>query len=205
MSKYAGSPGPQHPVGEDVRVRRAALARDRVDALDVLGAELEEHLVDERDAVVLAEARAASPCRARRRPRRPSRTPSSSSVISSCVLILRTSCISAWPSTTCDAGLLQREQHRQLDEVDAERLVRAGRAPRARRGSSPRPTRRGPRPRRAASRCRRASARRREPRAVERVVPRGRAEVPQDRLAVLRQQAEADQLVDTPTCRCGSP
>jgi hypothetical protein len=38
-------------------VRAAALARDRVDAFDVLRAEVEEHLVDERDALVLAHPR----------------------------------------------------------------------------------------------------------------------------------------------------
>ena len=46
--------GTQHAVGVDVRVRRAALAGDRVDALDVLGAEVVEHLADEPDALVLA-------------------------------------------------------------------------------------------------------------------------------------------------------
>ncbi len=47
----------QHAVGEDVRVRAAPLAGDRVDPLDVLGAELEEPLADERDALVLAHPR----------------------------------------------------------------------------------------------------------------------------------------------------
>src|SRR5204862_348762 len=41
----------QHAVGEVVGMRAAALARDRVDPLDVLGAELVEALRDERDAV----------------------------------------------------------------------------------------------------------------------------------------------------------
>src|SRR5437868_4402081 len=48
--------GPQHAVGEHMWMRAATLARDRVDALHMLRAQLVEHLVDERDAVVLAEA-----------------------------------------------------------------------------------------------------------------------------------------------------
>ena len=56
MSKNAGSPGPDEPVGEHVRMRRAALARDRVDALHVLRAEVVEGLRDEADRLVLAHA-----------------------------------------------------------------------------------------------------------------------------------------------------
>ena len=58
MSKNAGSPGRIEPVAVDVRVRRAALAGDRVDALDVLAAEVVEHLADQADALVLPHARA---------------------------------------------------------------------------------------------------------------------------------------------------
>ena len=43
------------PVREDVRVRAAALARDRVDRLDELGAHLEQPRVGERDDVALAD------------------------------------------------------------------------------------------------------------------------------------------------------
>ena len=39
-----GVAGPQNPIGEDMRVRVAALARDRVDALDVLGAQVVQDL-----------------------------------------------------------------------------------------------------------------------------------------------------------------
>ena len=42
-----------------------------------------------------------------------------------------------------------------------------------------------------------------EPRAVELVMPRGRAEVPQDRLVALRQQREADELVHRPRADVG--
>ena len=48
--------GTQHAIGEHVRMRATALARNRVYALHMLGAELVQHLVHERDALVLAEA-----------------------------------------------------------------------------------------------------------------------------------------------------
>ena len=48
--------GPQHPVGEIVRVRIAALAGDGVDRLRVVGAVGVEKLVDLGDDVILADA-----------------------------------------------------------------------------------------------------------------------------------------------------
>ena len=47
----------------------------------------------------------------------------SSSVISSRVLITRARCISCWPSTTSMPARLQREHHRRLDHVHAQRLA----------------------------------------------------------------------------------
>ena len=47
----------QQPVGEDVRVRVAAVARDGVDRLDLLGAELEQQPLRLGDDLVLAHAR----------------------------------------------------------------------------------------------------------------------------------------------------
>ncbi len=52
---------PQQPVGEDVRVRVAAVARDGVDRLDLLGAHLEQQLLRARDDLVLVDARAEHP------------------------------------------------------------------------------------------------------------------------------------------------
>jgi hypothetical protein len=52
---------PDHPVGPiavDMWMRRAPLAGDRVDALDVLAAEVVEHLADQPNALVFAYARA---------------------------------------------------------------------------------------------------------------------------------------------------
>ena len=73
MSKNAGSPGAENPVAVDVRVRRAPLAGDGVDAFDVLAAGVVERLGHEPDALVLAHARGAGTRRARRRRRPPSR------------------------------------------------------------------------------------------------------------------------------------
>ena len=56
MSKNAWSPGPDQPVGEVVRVRVAALARDRVDRLDLVRAHLVQPLVGQRDDLVLPDA-----------------------------------------------------------------------------------------------------------------------------------------------------
>ena len=49
--------GPDDAVGEVVRMRVASLARDRVDRLHLVAAELIESLVRERDDLVLAHAR----------------------------------------------------------------------------------------------------------------------------------------------------
>ena len=57
MSKNAWSPWADHAVGEVVRMRVAALAGNRVDRLDVVGAELVEHLVGERHDISLAHPR----------------------------------------------------------------------------------------------------------------------------------------------------
>ena len=48
--------GPDDPVAEDVRVRAAALARHRVDVVDVLRPEIEQDLGDLRDQLALADA-----------------------------------------------------------------------------------------------------------------------------------------------------
>ena len=46
-----------------------------------------------------------------------------SSVISSLLLISRASSMTCWPSRTFEPGLLQLEQHRRLDHIDADRHV----------------------------------------------------------------------------------
>ena len=51
----------QQPVGKRVRMRVAAVARDRVDRLDVLRAEIEQHLHRLRDDLVLGDSRPERP------------------------------------------------------------------------------------------------------------------------------------------------
>ena len=48
--------GAQHAVGENVRVRIAALAGNRVDRFDVLRAQVVENFADQADGFVLAHA-----------------------------------------------------------------------------------------------------------------------------------------------------
>ena len=115
--------GADQPVAVDVRVRRAALAGDRVDALDVLAAEVVEHLADQADALVLPHAGAQEPVQLlvggvdhRARLGRAGRSRPA-------VLIRRASRKTCWPSTTSSPASLQRGQHRHLDQVDADRLV----------------------------------------------------------------------------------
>ena len=47
---------PQHAIGKIMRMRITALAGDRIDRLDVVGAHLVKHLVGKRDDVVFAHA-----------------------------------------------------------------------------------------------------------------------------------------------------
>src|SRR2546426_880806 len=93
---------------------------------------------------------------------------------------------------TCGCGL-----HGQLDDVDAERLSKEASlleldADLLRHGL--RAARNGPAQRRDPG-ARAAVA---EPRVVQLVVPRGRAEVPHDRVVAARQEAEANVFVDGP-------
>jgi len=114
--------GAQHPVGEDVRVRAAALARDGVDALDVLRAELEQPLADERDALVLAHPglqrlEEVVVRRVHHRARGVQQRDLVHRLDHADVLHQRLAV------DDLDARRLERAQDRQLDDVDAERLV----------------------------------------------------------------------------------
>ena len=120
--EVGGVARPQHAVGEDVRVRAAPLARDRVDALDVLGAELEQPLADERDAFVLANARLQRleeilVRRVDHRARHVQQRDLVGGLHHARVLHQRL------PVDDRDPGRLERAQDGQLDDVDAERLA----------------------------------------------------------------------------------
>ena len=110
------------PITEDVRVRRAPLARDRVHAFDVLGAQVVQRLVDQTDALVLAHARSQERVELfvggvdhRRGVRQ--------QLISSAVLMRRASRNTCWPSTSVIPSLREGREDRHLDDVDADRLV----------------------------------------------------------------------------------
>ena len=197
-------PGAQRAVGEHVRVRAAALARDRVDALDELRPHVVEDLVDQRDALVLAEPG----------PHRPVEL-LVSGVDHHAGLVEQGDLVNGLDHPRLlqqllavdhlDPEPLQREQDRRLDRVDPERLAEQapllelgvdllGDALGAPGGRVHRPAHgRDPGPRAAVA----------EPRVVELVMAGGGAEVPHDRLVVLRQEAEAVELVRGPGADVG--
>ena len=193
--------GPQQAVGERVRMRVAAIARDGVDRLDVLGAELEEEPASPRRRPGSLSRPGAASGRSRRRPHRRSPAAWSSSAISSSVLILRASSITGCASAMCDARALQREQRRHVGDVDAERLagetaleqlvgdMRGERIRHARLVGH----------RAAHGRHPGAPARLRQPGRVQLVVLGRRAEVPEDRVAVARTAARSGRSCRAPT------
>ena len=115
--------GPDDPVGVDVRVRRAALARDRVDALDVLRAEVVERLGDQAHGLVLPHPGTQELVelvvgRVHHRGRLGQQARSRRAVLMRAGLEEH-----LLPVDDVDARLLQGEQDGQLDHVHAERLV----------------------------------------------------------------------------------
>ena len=110
-----------------------------------------------------------------------------------------------WPSCDLQPGLLQLEHHRRLDDVDAERHVGdavlledrgdllgvALHQAELRRDGAAQADQAG------------QAVLRLEPRRVELVMHGGRAEVPDDRLAVARQQRPARELVALPFADLG--
>lgn len=207
-------------------MRRAAFARDGVDALDVLGAEVVQRLGDHPDRFVLADAGSQESVellvggihhRRGLREQPDLVTGLDASSLHEDLLTV----------DDADALLLQREQDRQLDHVDPERLIcqtellqlpldllrHALRDPRV--GGEGTPQRRDARtgtplePRARGVLVRRVrigihlGGRDVEPRVVQRVVLRRRAEVPRDGVAVAGQEAEADELVHRPCADVG--
>ena len=198
--------GPDDPVAEDVRVRAAALAGDRVDVVDVLRAQVEQALGDVGHELALADAR---------------------------LELLGDHLVGAVDHR---AGRVEQDDlvdRLDLARVEHHLLAvshRDARRPRARRASAARrcprrsACRRRPRPRgcarisRAAPRNRPASGatapRRpiipawtfsgRQPRAVEPVVLGRRPEVPDVRVAAARQQRVAGHLVACPFADVGA-
>ena len=181
--------GPEEPIGERVRMRVAPVAGDGVDRLDVLGAELEEHLHRVRHDLVLLHAR----------PQHPvdllvDRIDDAGGVVEQreLVLALQPPCLEHHRLRVdeMEAVALQREQRRHVRDVDSDRLLLE--PPLAELGED----HLGERVRNAGRVGHRAAHRRhpgapvrlRQPRAVELVVLRGRSEVPEDRVVAARKR-----------------
>ena len=189
----------QRPVGVDVGMGVAALARDRVDPLDELRPHVVEDLIDQADALVLAHPgpHGAVELLVGGVDHR-ARLVQEQDLV--CCLDHAGSLHELLAVDDLDAAFLKGEQDRQLDRIDAHRLaeqaalleldVDLG-------GHVLRPAGLGGH---RASQGRDAGARAAvaQPRVVKLVVARRRAEVPHDRLVVLGQQAEAVQLVLSP-------
>ena len=198
--------GPDDAVAVDVRVRRAALARDGVDALDVLAAEVVEHLADQADALVLPHARAQERVElvVGRVDHRAGLGEQRDLVGGLDPAGLEEDLL---PVDDVDALGLQRRQDRHLDEVDARRGSPARPCSRStvatlRATSSAMPASgwKAPRSVEMPARARFGAV---EPRVEQLVVAGGRAEVPEHRLAAARQHGEPDQLVHGPGADVG--
>ncbi len=204
MSKNTWSPGPHHAVGEIVRMRIAALAGDGVDRFHVVGAVGVEELVDLGDDVVLAHARLEllvdqmiGAVDHRR------------GAVQQRDLVGRFDLARFEHDLLAvldgQAGLLQFEHHRRLDDVDADRhLGDAGLAQdrghllgvvlhqaERRIDGAAQADETGP------------AVLRLEPRRIEPVMHRRRAEIPQDRIAAAHQQRPARQLIARPLADLG--
>ena len=128
------------------------------------------------------------------------------SAISSIDLISRASSMVCWPSANGEAGLLQLEQHRRLDDVDADgHLGDAGIAQqRGDLAGMPLHQAEGRVDRAAQAEQAGLAVLRLQPGRIEPVVHGGRAEVPQDRIgAALGQQRPAADLVALPLADLG--
>jgi hypothetical protein len=192
--------GADEPVAVHVGVRRAPLAGDRVDPLDVLAAQVVQDLAHQAHALVLADAGTEELVQllVRRVDHRARLREQADLVAGLDAAGLQEDLLAVHDGEPFG---LQRRQDRHLDDVDAERrvghtvLAQHGgdllghvggdarvRVERAAQRGDP-----GPGPLGAV-----------EPGVVELVVPGGGAEVPHHRLAPARKHGEPDQLVHRP-------
>ena len=188
-----------------MRVRVAAVAGDGVDRLDLLGAELEQEPLGLGDDLVLADAGAQQ-----RVDLLVDRVDDRGGVVEQRDLVLGLDLARGQHHrlgvADRDAQALQREERLHVGEVDARAArsrARARAAPR-RRGRPAGRARRSPAASRRASGDAGAPARLGQPRRVELVVLGGRAEVPEHRIALARQQHAARALVARPLADVGA-
>ena len=197
--------GPDDPVGEDVRMRAAALAAHRVDVVDVLRAEVEQVLRDVGHQLALADPRlellgdqlvGAVDHRARG--------------------VEQDDLVDRLDLARVEHDLLrvadghalglERGEHRRLDDVHAERHVDGALGAEDLADLAGGPTEQ------AGIRCDGAAqpdhpgvdVLRAQPRAVEAMVLRGRAEVPDVRVTAPRQEGVAGHLVARPLADVGA-
>src|SRR5215470_2926368 len=193
------------PVGEVVRMRAAALARDRIDRLDAVRAHLVEALGGQADDLVFARAglERLEDVLVDAVDHRGGHVEQGQLVLALEHPRLEHHLLAV---AYLDARLLQREEERRLDQVDAERhpgdafgfqdvAKLDGRL-------LEEPGLRGDRATHADHARERLA--RRDLRRVEAMVPRGGAEVPDPGLAVAGQQAPARELVARPLADDGA-
>ena len=197
--------GPDDPVAEHVRVRAAALARHRVDVVDVLRPEIEQDLGDFRDELALADARLEALGDVLVGPvdHRAGRVEQDDLVDGLDLARVEHDLL---PVTHHDPLVGQGSRHRRLDEVDTERHVGdalgaqdfgnlAGRAAEQAGVGGDRP---------AQPDHPGMHVLLRQPRAVQAVVPGRRAEVPDVRVATAGQERVARHLVARPLADVGA-
>ncbi len=196
---------PDQPVGEVVRMRVAALARDRVDRLDVVRAHLVEHRVRLGDDLVLPDARLQL---------LPDHVVDA--IDHGGGLVEQRDLVDVLDLAGIEhdllavdhlhAGLLEREQHRGLGHVDADRRVGAAGLAQQRHDllgmRLHQPEMR--RDRAAHAEHARLAIGRVQPVAIEPVVHRRRPEIPDDRRAALGQERKPTELVALPLADLGA-
>jgi hypothetical protein len=192
-------------------VRRAALAGDGVDPLDVLGAQVVEDLADHADALVLANPRPQEAVQLLI-----GRVHQGAGGRQQADLVAGLDAPGLQEDLLAvdhlEAGGLEGGQHRHLDDVDAERLT--GQAALLQLAADLAGDLLGDARRRVEGPAERGDAgagaallglvrAALQPGVVDLVVTGRRPEVPDDRLAAARQQGEADELVHRPGADVG--
>ena len=190
---------PQQPVGEDVRMRVAAVARDGVDRLHLLRAHLEQQLVRAGHDLVLVDAG----------PQHPvdllvDRVDEPGGLVEKRDLLvgLDLACLEEHLGSVCDlhSGALQRLDRDEVRHVDSERLVLEAGLAQLVRDLRTEPVRDPGLDGHRAAHRRDAGAEvlRREPGREQLVVAGGGPEVPEDRVSTAHEQRETRVLVPRP-------
>ena len=190
---------PQEPVGEDVRMRVAAVARHGVDRLHLLGAHLEQELVRTRDDLVLVDAGSQHPVDlVVDRVDEPGRLVEERDLLGGLDLPRLEKYLGAVGDV--HPGALQRLDRDEVRHVDPERFVVKAELAQLVGDLLAEPVRDSGLDghRTAHGRDAGAEVLRRKPWREQLMVAGGRSEVPQDRLRAAHEQREAGVLVPCP-------